>query len=97
MRASNITLDTVKQYLRAEEDDIQTLEIFLSAAKAFVICYTGLREDQLDDSEDLTAAILTVCSDLYDNRQMTAAGSTMNPVVQKILDLHSVKPEVGTI
>jgi hypothetical protein len=50
--------------------------------------YTGLTEIQLDDHEELSAVVMLLCSDLYDNRLMTLPDSATNQLAESILDQH---------
>ncbi len=87
MKISEITTSILAEYIRAESDDILITPLF-TAAKAYVMSYTGLTETQLDDHEDLSAVIMLLCSDLYDNRLMTLPGSATNQLAESIMDQH---------
>ena len=91
MKISEITPEQVVEYARmdAEGGDISPAAL-LAAAKAYVKSYTGLTEAEMEGHEDISIAILALCSDMYDNRQMTVEKSNVNRVIQSILDLHSV-------
>ena len=91
MKPSEITAETVLGFLRLDEppEDIPP-EVLLAAAKGYAMSYTGLDEAGLDEHEDIALAILVLCSDLYDRRQMAVESDKVNRVVQSILDLHAV-------
>ena len=48
----------------------------------------SLTQDKLDEHEDLTIAVLTLISDMWDNRSMTIQKSNINIVVDAILGMH---------
>ena len=95
MKISKITAQTVAQYLRLSWDilrkeDVEELNAFLTAAKQFVLRYVGKTEEECDDWEELSIAVLMLCQDMYDNR--TAAGrkeiEQVNPALTRLLGLH---------
>jgi N12 class adenine-specific DNA methylase len=91
MRVSEITITELKNYLHVyHTEDDKLLTAILVAAKAFVKNYTGLAEDNLDISEDLSMAVFILSAELYDNRVYTVDKNTVNPVIQAILNMHSV-------
>jgi len=73
-----------------EEDEKNYLDMLKEAAIAYAANYTGLSEEKLDDLADITIAVLTLISDMYDNRQMQVDKSNANKVITTILDMHSV-------
>lgn len=87
----------VEENLEPEEKTL--LEAMKVAAINYCIGYTGLTEMELDDHEDITIAVLTLISDMWDNRSMTVDRSTPNKVADTILGMYSVNllptPEVG--
>ena len=91
MRVSEITINELKNYLHVyHTEDDKLLESILIAAKAFVKNYTGLAADNLDISEDLSMAVFILSAELYDNRVYTVDNNSVNPVIQAILNMHSV-------
>jgi hypothetical protein len=87
MKISEVTADTVSKYLIIDSSDSMIAPI-LAAAKAYVLNYTGIAEADADNYEDITIALLVLCSDMYDNRQMAVDNSNVNKVVQSVLDMH---------
>lgn len=65
------------------------LEMYKAAATAFVLGYTGISEDKLDEFEDITVACCCIIDDMYNNRSMTVTRETLNPTARNILDSHS--------
>jgi uncharacterized phage protein (predicted DNA packaging) len=91
MRISEITVADLKKYLHVYHDEDDTLlKAILVAAKAFVKGYTGLTAEKLDTSEDLSMVIFILASELYDNRVYTVEKDNVSPVIQAILNMHSV-------
>ena len=90
MTVSELTLDTVKNYLRVDTDTDNTLlSVILPAAKRFCAQYTGLTEEKMDMLEDMPLAVLAVCADMYEVRQVTLNGTQINPVTAQILGTYS--------
>lgn len=91
MKPSEITVDTVIDFVRCDDcgESRSQLEYMLSAARGYVCDYTGLTEEECDEHEDITIAVLCLCSDMFDNRQTTVDRSTPNRTVETILGMHS--------
>jgi len=89
MTLSAVDLTTVKGFLRVDHsaDDLLIAAI-LKAATSYVLSYTGLTPDEAAEYEDLAVACLVLCSDMYDNRQMTVENGAVNKVTESILGLH---------
>ena len=91
MKPSEITASEVIKYARMENTDTDiSPETLLTAAKAFVKSYTGMTDEELDKHEEISIAILALCTDMYDNRQSTVESDKVNRVVETILGLHAV-------
>jgi uncharacterized phage protein (predicted DNA packaging) len=91
MKISEITIVELKNYLHIYHmEDDNLISAILIASKAFVKNYTGLSDENLDISEDLTMAVFILASELYDNRTYTVDKTSVNPVIQTILNMHSV-------
>lgn len=91
MKISEIALTDVKNYLHiyhAEDDNL--ISAILISAKSFVKNYTGLSAENMDISEDLSMAVFILVSELYDNRVYTMDKATVNPVIEAILNMHSI-------
>lgn len=89
MKVSELTLPTIKQYLRIDgnEDDM-LLQALLASAIQYSTSYMGCTKEDLDKYEDVTVVILSLVSDGYEVRQFTTSTVTLNPVMQGVLDLH---------
>lgn len=90
MKVSEITTTVVRGYLRDDEADEGLVSAILYAATSYVKGYTGLDAAALDAHEDISLAVLVLCSDMYDNRQMVVDNDKVNRVIQSILDMHRV-------
>lgn len=89
MKVSELTLPTIKQYLRVDgnSDDI-LLEALLAAAIQYCTSYMGCTTEELNKYDDVTIVVLALISDSYEVRQFTTSTVTLNPVMQGVLDLH---------
>lgn len=91
MKISDISLETVKDYLKVENDIEDTLiDNILTASKSFIRNYTGLTDTELDDKEDISLVVLVLANEMYSNREYTVDKNTLNPIVVSILNMHSV-------
>lgn len=93
MKVSKLSLEMILNHIREEkenldENDLALLEAMKTAAVQYVIFQTGLEEQELDKYEDITIAVLTLISDMWDNRSMTVQRSNVNRVVDSILEMH---------
>lgn len=89
MKVSELTLPTIKQYLRVDgnSDDI-LLEALLAAAIQYCTSYMGCTTEDLNKYPDVTIVILALVADSFDIRQFTTSTVTLNPVMRGVLDLH---------
>ena len=72
MKLSEIDVPFVKEYLRQDSDeDDMLIGVILEGAKDYIVKYTGQSLEQLDDSEDLTIAVLVLVAEFYDNRTIS--------------------------
>lgn len=91
MKFSELTITDIENYLRIEHDpEDNTVNIIFVASKSFVKGYTGLSDDQLDQYEDLSVVVLSLCAELYDNRQFSVDKDKISPGIKIILELYSV-------
>lgn len=90
---SQITYSDLADYIRLDEvttDEQNTLETLLSAAKNYIVGYTGLTLAELDNFPEFVDAVFVLVQDMYDNRALYVDKSNINKVVENILGLHSV-------
>lgn len=93
MKVSEIAIEDICRQIREEaeyltEDDKIHLNMLNKAAVEYVKGYTGLNNDEIDEHEDITIAVLVLISDMYDNRQMYVDKSNVNRVVDSILGMY---------
>ena len=88
MMLSAIKPSDVAAYLRLDDATDPILTPIMTAAKQFIIDYTGLTEDELDDHEDFYTAYMVLCQDMYDNRALYTDKAGLNKVVDAILFRH---------
>lgn len=90
MKISEVTVDLIKQYavIEIDEDDALIRDVLMPSAKAYVLDYTGLIEEEADLKESLTVAYIALCAFLYDNRSLSIVNEKQNAVIQSFLDAH---------
>lgn len=89
MKVSELTLPTIKQYLRVDSnDDDVLLNMLLASSIQYCTSYMGCTKNDLDKYEDVTIVVLALISDSYEVRQFTTSTITLNPIMQGVLDLH---------
>lgn len=94
MKLSDVSVQNVVDFLRidtptqVEETEITTM---MAAAKNYIVEYTGLTLEELDDHEDITIAFQVLIADMFDNRNFQTDKPTyVNRTVQSILSLYRV-------
>jgi len=92
MKMTDIDFDFVVNFLKLDdlsETDEAELQACIDAAKQYTLDYTGISEEELNNSDDLTMVYLTLIADFYDNRNLQTQKEMKINVMQKsILDLH---------
>lgn len=93
MKVSELDQSLICDYCRIIEDDLTdtekiTLEAMRKAAVSYCISYTALTEEQLDEHEDITIAVLALISDMYDNRLRYVDKAHVNRTVETILNMY---------
>lgn len=92
-KVSEITAQDIADYLRLDEltaDDTNTLNNLLNISKSFILSYTGIAADKLDNYPDFVIVVLILCQDMWDNRTLYVDNENLNRVVDTILGMHSV-------
>lgn len=92
MKANELTPEYIADYLKIddpEESDFKDIEIFHSAAIGYIKNQTGIDDQKINSSDDLTVAILVLVEDMYDNRRMYVDKQNMNRVVENIIYQYS--------
>lgn len=93
MKVSEINLSLICDYCRIFEEDLTDgektlLEGLKRAAISYCTSYTALTEEELDDYEDITTAVLLLIVDMYDNRSRTVDKGNVNRTTETILNMH---------
>lgn len=100
---SELTPEVICNHLRELPENLSPEDVNLINAmkKAAVECakgITGLKDEQMEEHEDITIAVLTIISDMWDNRSMTVNQANINKTADTILGLHRINlvptPEV---
>ena len=90
-KISDITYEDIANYIRLSEiteDDQNYLTTLINISKDYILKYTGIDEDDLDDYTDLIIVVFVLCQDMYDTRAMYVDKSNLNKVVETILGMH---------
>lgn len=94
MKLSEIDVPFVKEYLRQDDDeDDKLVGAILEGAKDYIVKYTGQSIEQLEESEDLTIAILVLCAEFYDNRTISVnerINLRINSMLESLMGRYSV-------
>lgn len=92
MKLSELTAQVCARYIGVDVEDVDGFSmiesVFLPAAKSRAEAYTGQTLAQLEPHEEVTVAVLALCSFLYDNRSMTADTDRQNEVIAGFLDAY---------
>lgn len=84
----------VKEYLRQDGDeDDRLIGAILEGAKDYIVTYTGQSLEQLEESEDLTIAVLVLCAEFYDNRTISVndrINLRINVMLESLIGRYSV-------
>ena len=90
-KISDITYQDIADYIRLSEiteDDQNYLTTLINISKDYILKYTGIDEDNLDNYTDLIIVVFVLCQDMYDTRSMYVDNSNLNKVVDTILGMH---------
>ena len=88
MVVSDIKVKDVAEFLRLDDASDPLIRPMMEAAQAYIIGYTGMTEEELDDHDDLWLAYMVLVQDMYDNRAMYVEKDSVNKVVDSILFRH---------
>lgn len=86
-KLSDLTPIFAAHHVRADRGD-EMLGLYLDAARAYVLSYTGLTAEAADAYSELAVAALILTSDMYDNRQATVDSDKVNRVLNYFLGAH---------
>lgn len=90
-KISDITYEDVANYIRlseVSEDEQNYLTTLINISKDYILNYTGIDEDDLDNYTDLIIVVFVLCQSMYDVRSLYIDKSNLNNVVETILDMH---------
>ena len=90
-KLSEISVDSIADYLRlaeVTENDREFLATLNGVTKDYIMQYTGIPEDELDNYNDLVIAAYVLIQDMYDTRAMYVESDNVNKVVDTILGMH---------
>ena len=90
-KVSDITYSDIANYIRLSEvteDDQNYLTMLINVSKDYILKYTGIAEDDLDNYTDLIIVVFVLCQDMYDTRAMYVDKTNLNKVVETILGMH---------
>lgn len=93
MNVSSLNKEIIVSYGRIDEDasDINLLEdLFLPAAKEYMMQHTGMTADEMDGHPDVAVAVCALCVQMYDNRSVTVDADKLNQVAVDIINRYSV-------
>ena len=93
MRISEIRDEQIREYCGMSED-VTILDVYKESARAFIIGYTGLTAEEIDEHDDLTIAYCVLINDMSFNRDYTVSQSNLNPCVSTILSMYA-KNNIG--
>ncbi len=92
-KISDITNNDIAEYIRLTEptqDDLNYLSTILGVAKNYIMSYTGIKEENLDNYQDIVIVVFVLCQDMFDNRALYVDNNSPNKVVETILGMHQV-------
>ena len=92
-KVSEITYLDVAEYIRLSEvsqEDQATLTNLINISKDYILKYTGIASENLDNYQDLVIVVFVLCQDMWDNRTLYVDNSNLNKVVETILGLHQI-------
>lgn len=94
MKLSEVDLTFAKEYLRQDgSDDEKLIQMLVDASKNYVVNYTGLSLEELEQHEDVCIAVLVLIAEFYDNRTISINDKLnlrVNTMLESLLGRHSV-------
>nr|WP_297936531.1 head-tail connector protein [uncultured Lachnoclostridium sp.] len=93
MKISEINLEVVQNYLRlpigAGSEDEMELQMYLDAAKHYLVKYTGLTEDKIEENEYYSIPVLMLVAEFYENKSIKGS-RYVNAIFDRFIDLDMV-------
>lgn len=94
MKLSEVNLTFVKEYLRQDNsEDDALIQLLLDASKDYIVNYTGLSLEQLEQYQDVCIAVLVLVAEFYDNRTISINDKLnlrVNTMLESLLSRHSI-------
>lgn len=92
MKISEITEKDVVDFLKLDEGQYNPTEVkaAMAATEEYIIDYTGLSKEEIDEKEKFWIAYMTLCQDMLDNRSYYVGKNGTNKVVDSILGMHCI-------
>ena len=90
-KVSDITYEDIADYIRLSEistSDQNYLTTLINISKDYILNYTGIDPNDLDNYKDLIIVVFVLCQDMYDTRSMYVDKNNLNKVVETILGMH---------
>ena len=90
-KISDITYSDIADYIRLSEvstSEQNYLTTLINISKDYILNYTGIDEDDLDNYADLIIVVFVLCQSMYDVRSLYVDESNLNKVVETILGMH---------
>ncbi len=89
IKINEVTTDLLVNYCNTYEEDKQLLEIFKDASIDYIKSYTGLTDEEINNKNDLTIALLVLVSGMFDNRSIESDKGKVNLILDGVLGLYS--------
>lgn len=92
MKISEITAETVAEYLRLDPDAAYDplLPPIMASTKALISSFTGLTDEEIDEHDDFWQAYMSLVQNAYDNRTPYVDKNSVGFVFDAILNQHRV-------
>ena len=96
MKIPELTNDNITSFLKLDnyedldESEQEIINLNKESAFSYIQEETGLSPEQIEDTDDLTVAYLSLCQDFYDNRALQIDKNTVNNTVDTILSRHRI-------
>ena len=89
MKISEITTDFLIEYCNVYEEDGKIHEAFKDASISYIKNYTGLTDEEIEEMDDITVALLILVSGMFDCRSIEADKGNVNVILDSMLNMHS--------
>lgn len=93
MKMSELTAAIVKDFTGISDDasDTEITDLYMPAAKAYIIGYTGLTAEEIDEHDDLAIACCVLVNEMFSQRDYTISmHRQVSPTVKNILSMYAV-------